>query len=128
MRALDSPVLLETEGSVRKELQKRSLSDAESVKVLVRFLAATALAYAYEVLYQQIWGSQLAILQFLNTQPAGAPEARLQPYYTNAAQRFPKAFAMYPFNKYMEFLESRQLISRTGTTLTITASGRQFLV
>ncbi len=127
IRALDSPVLREVEENIKKDFQSRGLSNSQSVNVLLRYFAAITLAYTFEVLYQNIWGSQIAILQFLNPLEAGAAVSFLEPFYSGAAQQYPDVFRPYPFGSYLQFLESRSLISRAGDTVSITKYGREFL-
>src|SRR5437588_1419962 len=54
MRALDSPVLREIEENIKKDHQNRKLSDSQSVNVLVRYLAAVVMGYAFERIYNDI--------------------------------------------------------------------------
>lgn len=71
MRALDSALIREVEEGIKKELGERNLLGAEAVPVLIRYLAGMQIAIGLEETYRLIWGSQLNLLSYLNTQPDG---------------------------------------------------------
>jgi len=128
MKAFDSPLLLEQEKRIRNDLQSKGLQgSADAVNVLIRHLAAFQIGYGFEVTYPLIWGSQLLILQNLNSNPLGNTLTALHAFYEIAANQHPAVFAGYAFENYIAFLESTGLVSRTGDRLTITLAGREFL-
>lgn len=127
MRA-DSPILLEQENRIRQDIQSHGLSGQDLVNVLVRRLAVYQWSYFFESVYSVIWGSQLRILQYLNPLSTGALIANVQTFYAEAARQYPAAFASYPFENYIRYLESMQLITKSNGNVAITPRGREFLV
>lgn len=97
------------------------------MRILIRQLAVTPLSLSYEVIYSQIWGSQITVLLYLNTLPGGAPVSDVRRIYDTAARNSPQAFAAYPFDNFLKFLESWNLVRREADRIAITAGGREFL-
>lgn len=128
MRAFDSKVLLEQETSIKKDLERRGLSNQqETLNVLVRHLAATQLALFFEYVNTLIWGSQVGILQHLNSTPQGETSEKLKSFYDYAAIIYPDAFANYSIEQYLGFLVTSKLITQIGDQYLITDLGRDFL-
>jgi len=75
LRAFDNALLLEQEDRIRKELSAKGCTDqSPTVKILIRHLAATQLARILDRLDSAVFGSQLALLNLLNsTRQSGAP-------------------------------------------------------
>lgn len=128
MRIADPVVLRELEQRIRADIQARGLEGSPNLTgILVHHLAYSQLLLVFEAAYSQIWGSQIAILQYLNPLPTGAPIANVRPFYDAAAQQYPQLFAAYPFENYVRFLESFGLVRREGDQISITPLGREFL-
>ncbi|GEM_PF-1584824 len=130
MRSLDSPVLREVEENIKNELRTRQLVDSiEAIPVLIRYLAVARLAYFFEYIYGMIWGSQLSILNYLNTRPNGETSDILKfHFYDPTAKLYPDVFKIYPFETYLSFLKDSKFIVEEGSHLKITHLGREFLV
>jgi len=67
MRVLDNTLIREVEERITTDLRQRNLLGAEAVPVLVRILAGMQIAFGFEETYRLIWGSQLSLLNYLNT-------------------------------------------------------------
>jgi hypothetical protein len=129
MRALDPPLLVDQEKRILQDLQSRGLGqpNQETLRVLVRYLATFQFGYLFENIYRDIYGSQLALLQYLNTLP-NAPVSAAQHYYDQAASRYPDVFRTYPFDSYLNWLASvANVVSKTDGQISITPLGREFL-
>lgn len=129
MKAFDNALLLQREKIIRDELDRlKGTSASERERILIRFLAASNLAMAFDRLYSLIWGSQIGVLQFLNT---GAPEVadvgRLNVWYEQAAARDPDVYKAYSFDQWLGFLQVAGLLRRDGERVEITLEGREFL-
>jgi len=127
LQALDSPVLLDTEKAIRDFLAKEGIATAEDKeKVLIRHLAAAQLNLAFSHIDFQIYQGQLKILEFLNSNPS-APKMIAMDVYNRAVTAYPEVLKNYPFEKYLGFLATRNLILEHEETLSITPLGREFL-
>lgn len=129
MKAFDNALLVVDEEAINDDLEKRGLAgQAAAVPVLVRHLAAARIALHFERAYSIIWGSQLAILQHLNTLgDSGAPPESLEPFYSQAAATYPLMYHQYAFKRYMGFLASQMLVQIRKDHAFITLAGREFL-
>jgi hypothetical protein len=99
----------------------------ETTRVLTRYTAAAFMAADFENIENNIWGSQIEILEELNGIKAAPPE-RLRPFYDRAAGLYPEVFKAYNFDAYMAFLVGRTLVGRQGADFAITVKGRSYLL
>ncbi len=127
MRYLDNALIRETEDGITSDLRQRNLLGAEGIPVLVRILATMQLAFGFEETYRLIWGSQLSLLSYLNTQADGQPTEALRPFYTLAAGQYPEAYDGYSFEAWLGFLRDQVLVRGDGGRLRMTVRGREFL-
>ena len=128
MRGFDSIVLLEQEENIRKELQKYDLSTPEKTEsILIKHLASTGLALRFEQINKVIWGSQIKILEKLNSTIDGATKEDLLPYYNMAVEQNPDIISAYSFENYMDYLIRNILVLQDGTHYKITNLGVDFL-
>lgn len=127
MRALDSALIREVEEGIKKELGDRNLLGAEAVPVLIRYLAGMQIAIGFEESYRLIWGSQLNLLTYLNSQPDGQPTEAMRLFYTLASSQYPEAYEGYSFEAWLGFVRDHLLLREDGGRLRITVRGREFL-
>ena len=128
LKSFDNALLVRREDFIRNELLKLETHEAtEREKVLIRLLAAFSLIQAFESAYMFIWGSQIGVLQFLNSANQDTPEDVLKPWYELAAGREPEFYRDYSFEQWLGFLEGHYLIMRRGRTIAISLEGREFL-
>ena len=127
LKEFDNALLVEREKFVRAELERLHIdpgSDRE--RILIRLLAALSLVQAFERTYTLIWGSQISVLQSLNS--AGSVRVDLlRSWYDQAAAREPGLYDGYKFENWLGFLQMNLLILRSGECVTISLEGREFL-
>lgn len=129
MKSFDSKFLLEQEKRIKEDLINRGIKDeTETIKVLTRHLAGTQNQFFFERIYAMIYGSQLTILQHLNTRPNGETRESLIPYYNLAVQQFPETYKTYPFEEYMSFLTNFYLVECKDNSFYISHIGKDFLI
>jgi hypothetical protein len=127
LQALDSPILLDAEKAIRDILTREGITTPEDKeKVLIRHLAAAHLNFVFTRIDFQIYLSQLKILEFLNSNPT-APKQMAKDVYNEAVTVYPEVLKNYPFEKYLGFLTTNNLILEREETLSITLVGREFL-
>ena len=128
LQSFDNPLLKEVEGRITADLQSRKIvnpSDKEAV--LTRALASTQLILLAERIYAGIWGSQVAVLRFLNGQTTGADVSTLRPFYEAARNSYPDWYREQTFDKWLGYLIMFHLVKVDGTHAVVTSAGRQFL-
>jgi len=126
MRQFDSALIRETEDIIKEELNKKSLLGVEGIPVLTRYVAALSIAHSFSETYRTIYGSQLNLLDYLNTQTS-QPAAALRSFYNSAVSQYPIYYTGYTFEQWLGFLRDRLLIREDASLLGITVRGREFL-
>ena len=127
MKAFDNPILKEREQLIEADLKNRGVhSDTDKIQILTRHLAATQINIVFVAIDAQIYGSQVALLQFLNTQN-DLPKEGLKAFYDIAASKNPAFFQRYPYEQYLAFLINWALIIEKDKNLSITLFGVEFL-
>lgn len=101
-------------------------TDKEKTELLINYSIALYIIKHYEMIYNSIFGSQLMILQQLNTF-AYEDNETLKRYYDYAVKSNPKFYDNYSFEEYIEFLYSFNLIMEEDSRLRITILGIDFL-
>jgi len=129
MKDFDNPLLKEREVAISADLDKRGVStEADKVRLLTRHLAVMQLSFFFEAVYQLIWGSQIYILEHLNTIRMGDSAKNLKElFYDDALKKYPDYFANYSYENYLGFLKNTGLIMEKNGNLLITNTGVEFL-
>jgi hypothetical protein len=127
-RRFDSPLLLEAEQLILKDLKERKIeTSGDREKTLVRLLASTNIILHFERVHGIIWASQLACLRYINPRNQGADVAEITPFYEMAKAEYAAWYDSYPFERWLGFLQSFNLILERDSRLFITVFGREFL-
>ena len=128
MGTYDNQLLREQEEAILHDLKGRGFADpAVAQKALVRSLAGTQILLHFERLSASIWASQINLLTYLNSRPAGASLTEVRPFYENAKQQNAPIYHSYPFEPWLAFLESFHLIERNQEMILLSKVGREFL-
>ena len=127
-RSFDNPLLLEAEDLILKDLKERKIENPQDrEKTLVRALASTNLVLHFEKIHGSIWLSQVTALRYLNPRDAGSESKDLYPFYDAAKAIYPNWFENYPFEQWLTFLQSLNLVGSKDSRIFITVAGREFL-
>jgi len=129
VRALDSPVIKNEEDAIQEILAKAGVTDdAGRVKVLKRYLAATNLQLVFTRVTSLIYGSQIYVLEHLNTIRSGVSKDEIRRlFYEEAKARYPMYHEGSSFEAYVGFLKFSNLVSEASEMLHITDLGVEFL-
>lgn len=129
MKLIDGVVIQDQMKVIRNDLDTRSIADPQNREdALIRALAATQLARAFDLTYYLIYGSQIVLLQRLNPLgELGCDEGCMRPLYDAAAAQYPNVYKEYDFGKWINFLASMNLITTRPGHVQITPFGREFL-
>ena len=127
MKIFDNQLLVSRDEVIKKDLDARTTPN-DRERVLIRHFSALTFAYQFEKIYNQIWGSQIAAVHFLNTRgDHGCEKSELLPFYSEGRKAFPQMYRTYPFESWSNFLESFSLMKVADNRTSITAEGREFL-
>jgi hypothetical protein len=125
----ESIVLTDIEGRIKFDLEAKGLeTEGETVKVLIKHLAASRILTEFEQIYNLIFGSQIFLLKKLNEVAGqGRAEEYLHSYFKNVKELFPEEFGAWSISQYLEFLLGRALIIKTENIYHITNLGVEYL-
>lgn len=125
----DSIVLRDIEGHIRADLEKRGLeAEGDTVKVLIKYLAATKVLLEFEQIHNFIFGSQIFLLKKLNEVTGqGQTKEYVVVHFEDIKELFKPDFADWSFQQYMAFLVARSLVTVDKDTFHITNLGVEFL-
>ena len=119
----------------RTQILKMQLDETEAAldrvgvnreTALLRALARANSVAHFEAAYNQIWGSQISLLQKLNAVKNATVEEIAQ-IYSSAASSFPTIYSNYTVNQWLGFLQTYSLVTQTDNMVEITPTGQAFL-
>ena len=123
-----SASVLEREKFTIGQLSKLPLkTDAERIGILQRALATTNIELEYTRIAHIIFGSQLNLLVQLAGTRHCLPRLQAEVTYTDAKARFPDLYSERPFETWLGYLASSNVILIDGERLDITQYGSDFL-
>ena len=98
----------------------------EKEKALLQYSKLAFLTLQFVATYSNIYGSQIRLLQRLNSNTL-VKKNELIWYYNSAKANSPKEYENYPYSEYLKFLIDAHLIQEEENNVRITALGRDFL-
>ena len=130
MKFGDSNVTNKLESFIFKDLKQRGLdTDSDTVKVLIRHLAATQLALDFEQIYNIIFGSQIFLLRKLNEAAGtGLNIEKIKSHFEHVQGLFDEQLNSWTLEQYLSFLFGRTLITVKDNSYHITIKGVDFLI
>jgi hypothetical protein len=124
------PAVQAREERIRAHLTKLDFAynDPVTTEILIRNLAYCQAVAQAERLYRLIFGSQLALLKFLNSYGAKS-DLEIRPFYEKAKRRLSKFYADYPYESWRGFLLDQVVMVHDpeSNVYGINGQGRAFL-
>lgn len=126
---LFSPVLRQRENLIRKELKESGpKEDSETIKVLIKYLAANIIALNCEFVYRNIFGSQIFLLKQANeNRGTGLHVTFVTQHFQHVQKMFAPSFDQWTVDTYTHFLLNSQLLFRDADYFKLTDQGVAFL-
>ncbi len=113
--------------AVYSETEFKNLSnDKEKISHLIDYSIVLYIIKHYESIYNSIFGSQILMLQQLNTL-ASEDKNSLKRYYNYAKKLNSKFFEGYSYEQYLDFMFRFNLITEEKNEIKITILGLDFL-
>jgi len=109
------------------EEYKKLPNTNSKIDYLSKKFATAALNYTLERFHSTLFGSQIQILEYLNSRASSTVD-ELMNFYNRAKLQYPDYFKDYSFNQYMSFLENSQLIKKEENKYSITGLGYAYLM
>ena len=127
IRQLDSEFVREVEDNIKAELAKKSLVGQEAVPVLTKYFAVVYIEYLFLNIYRIIFGSQISLLDYLNTQDGQTRESS-KIFYELAVSQYSDFYKSYSFDQWLGYLLGQVLLREDNGILMITVRGQEFLL
>ncbi len=127
IQKLDSELVRETERLIKDDLANKKLGGSEAIPVLIKYFAVVYIEYLFLNLYRIIYGSQINLLDHLNTQNGQSREA-LQIFYNLGASQYPDIYKNYSYDQWLGFLKDQVLLREDQGMFRVTVRGREFLL
>lgn len=106
-------------------LEKRK-DDKDKIEILIQYSEALLILLMFERYFYLIFGSQLMLLQHLNSE-GYRPKNEFKFYFDNAVKKNPDFFKNFDYEQYLSFLINNDLITEDNNNISITILGRDFL-
>lgn len=120
-------VMQEREALIMADLQRMNLAKSvDAIPILVRHLAAVQLVAAAEQVYRTIFGSQIAVLRYMNSSGCCNVQ-QIANVYEEAKRRFPALYENYSLEQYIGYLTTQQFLVSKDGQYCIAELGREFL-
>lgn len=124
-----SITLSEQEKKIKDVLKRLGFeSSGDAIDVLVRELARTQINYGFLDIYNIIYGSELRLLEHLNSiSGSGYTDGELDRYIATVRAQFPNRPNTENKESFMSILLTSNLVTRNNNRYFITELGREFL-
>lgn len=125
----DSIVLRDIEGRIKSFLKDLGLAiEGDTIKVLIKHLAATQILLEFEQVHNLIFGSQIFLMKRLNEVTGqGQSKAIVVAHFEHVRQMFRPDLDGWSFDQYMTFLLAKSLVTVTRDVYHITNIGVEYL-
>lgn len=124
----DNPLVVEREATIRNHLKERKIEDhQEQIKVLIRELAICLTVQQIERIRNMIYKSQHACLTYVNTHNEGVSIEEVVSFYETAKAEYPVMYENQQLARWLNFLETFNLLTEHNSRVFITVLGREFL-
>lgn len=127
IRQLDSELVRETEDLIKTELEKRKLTGSDAVPVLIKYFTVVYIEYLFSDIYRTIYGSQINLLDYLNSQGLQSRET-LKIFYDIAMSQYGDLYKNYSYDQWLGYLKTQILLREDNGLFAITVRGREFLL
>lgn len=124
--ASSSPLVRQRAAQILENLQKANFTDPQKMDLGAFVVAGLQVENHFWKAYNFIFGTQIALLQELNSRPL--PEQAVQAYFDGVKARFPDVYSSATRDGYLAFLLNYGLIQIIEGQFAITEQGREFLV
>jgi len=117
--------LMPIENEIDKWISTKSIeSQTEIINTLKSHAALWLLAYRYELIYNIIFGTQITLLQYINSKPLGVTLIETEPYFSKSTGLGLNNFS---HEQYLNYLLSSELVEFKDNKYFITTYGKGFL-
>lgn len=126
----DTVVIREVESKIRQDLELRGLdTTGETIKVLIKYLAASTCFLQFEHIHSAIFSSQIGLLRRLNQfQKNGQSVIDVEAYFSSVQSIHSPMFDAWLPERYLSFLFDKNLVIKKDERILITHLGNEYLI
>jgi len=116
------------ENSIKTSIKFDELDDPRKISELLHISKFLFIIGRFEFIYGLIFGSQIKILEYLNSINSSTKND-LKKFFDTTYSRYPEVFSNYDYNSYLNFLINNGLIQELNSdTIQLTQFGQDFLI
>jgi hypothetical protein len=113
--------------AVANETEVETLkTQEEKIERLTNYGCLLYIMRHFDIVYNNIFGSQIRILEYINSHAEQSRES-VKFFYDNAKKNNPKFYENYSYEQYLDFIFSYNLLEDRDNILNITVLGIDFL-
>ena len=120
-----TPAMEQIIAAVTESAKKSPFTTEQQMELGIIGLARVVLNAEFWRIYNFIFGSQLHLLQFVNTRPVSPAE--LEVFFANVKQQFPDTYKSSNAQEYIHYLLTNGLIAQNDGNYVYAPKGREFL-
>jgi hypothetical protein len=129
LHELDDPLVHQIEAQIEKSICEKYSKPEEREKVLLRLFAGLLMTHDFEQIYKTIFGSQLSLLELLNSNSNGLISDVAKSIYNFSKEANPVVYNEYAFGNWLNYLVSQGLILIDAEgKIILTVKGKAFLL
>jgi hypothetical protein len=124
-----TPASQRWERTIRTSPDLLTLTDpVQREEYLVAAMARIMMTAQFDLAEAYIFGSQLALLGYLNIRlPGESANTLRQTFYEPATTQYPELYKDYPFDNYLAFLQRTSMVTLLDGVVQITEMGTEYL-
>ncbi len=112
---------------IKNQIKFDELSEIEKINNLLYLSKLYYILFQFETIYGIIYGSQIRLLENLNSSPLAVSEVKS--FFDSVVRAYPETLSKISLDAYLNFLEKNFLISISKTNeISITHTGQDFLL
>ena len=102
-------------------------SDTDRLQILTKHFVNNQLRASYSEAEYRVFGSQISVMQALNTTSGGVELGFIRSFYDAAKNQYPDLYKTYDFESWLNFIKSYGLVNTEDDRFYLTVRGRGFL-
>ena len=124
----DFEIIADQEKKIEADLTAKNLDfSSDTAKILIRHLAAAQVMNWFEMNYNILFGSQIALLRKLQDAKEGLKVEDIDNHFDDVRMENPEIFKTWNSKQYLTYLRDSGFVIFSDDRLTITKIGLEFL-
>lgn len=127
LKVFDNQLMILQEQRIRANISLDKIqAPDDKIKVLLKYLTGMTINALFEKAYYYIYGTQIQLLESINSKPEGELKSNLKMYFDKSVDMQPIPDGSN-YDSYLNFLKYYDLIEIADDRIKISLTGREFL-